>query len=239
MVKKQFKKVMVIAIAMLVSANLFAQKNPTIDAAIKMTKGGRFLDTNYKVTKPIVGLYINYVTIKTDELKHKVTLEIMNFGTDGNTVSITIDLGNGDPSTVSWSGKNVHVYPCYDQGMGILLVMRGSSTNNFIPCGALSEQDGKWIVMISDISKSSGVSDIKNGMTRAQVEAVVEKLGMGQFKFTRNSGNLKVYSFFWLDQKKQWNRLGTDYKYQLRNDKKYSDFYFDEKGKLVKWLMFI
>ena len=236
MIKKHFIKIMAIAVAMFVSANSFAQKDPTIEAAKKMTKGGQFLDANYKVTKPLfaVGSMAGGSPQPADETKHKVSFEIINFGTEGNTVLMTLDLGEDGSTTFSWSGPRLHVVPGYGDGAGMLAVQRGATT-----CGALITSQGKWIAMINKGSDTYTISDFNKGMTRAQVETVVGKLGMSQFKFTRNSGNLKVYSLFWLDQKKQYNFLGTDYHYELRNDKKYGDFYFDAQGKLVKWLLFM
>lgn len=234
MIKKHFIRIMTIAIAMAVSTNSFAQKDPTIEAAKKMTKGGKFLDANYKVTKPLFAAILNGETSPADASKHKVTFEIVNFGTEGNTVLMTLDLGADGSTTFSWSGKNLHVVPGYGDGAGMLAIQRGATT-----CGALATAQGKWMVMVNTGSNTYTISDFKKGMTQAQVEAVVGQLGMSQFKFTRNSGNLKVYSLFWLDQKKQYNFFGTDYHYEMRNDKKYGDFYFDAQGKLVKWLLFM
>jgi hypothetical protein len=70
------------------------------------------------------------------------------------------------------------------------------------------------------------------------VESVFSDLGGSQFKFTGNSGNLKVYSLLWLRNVKRYNPSHTDYKYALRNDETYADFYFDAQDKLVKWLFY-
>jgi hypothetical protein len=235
MVKKVYFQSVLIMMALLLSVNAIAQRDATIDAAMKLTKGGRFLDANYKITKPLFAVILNGGDAKpADESVHKVSFEIFNFGTEGNTVLMTLDLGKDGSTTFSWSGQNLHVVPGYDGGAGMLAVLRGSTT-----CGAAGVAQGKWMAMINNRSNTYTISDLKKGMTRAQVEEVVGQLGMSQFKFTRNSGNLKVYSLFWLDQKKQYNFFGTDYHYELRNDKKYGDFYFDTQGKLVKWLLFM
>ncbi len=239
--KEKLFKFAIFTIALFLCVTVFAQRDPTIDAAMKMTKGGRFLDTNYKVTKPLSCVIFNGDPTATDPSRHKVTFEIINFGNDGNTVICTLELGQdgidagvGSNATFSWSGKNLHVLPGYGGGAGMLAVLRGSKD-----CAGLMVKDGKWGLMINTGSNTYTISDFKKGMTRAEVESVVGQLGMSQFKFTRNSGNLKVYSLFWLDQKKRYNYFGTDYHYEMRNDKKYGDFYFDAQGKLVKWLLFM
>lgn len=239
--KKEFILSGLVLLALILPMCAFAQKDPTIDAAMKMTKGGRFLDANYKITKLLSGLIANGSGVAADPSKHKVTFEIINFGNNGNTVILTLELGQdgidagiGSTTTYSWSGQNLHVVPGYGGGAGMLAVLRGSKD-----CGALIGSGGKWVASVNSGSNTYTINDFKKGMTRAEVESVVGQLGMSQFKFTRNSGNLKVYSLFWLDMKKQYNFFGTDYKYQMRNDKKYGDFYFDAQGKLVKWLLFM
>ena len=225
---------MLIFVALLLPMSVIAQRDATIDSAMKLTKGGNYLDANYKVTKPLFALVANGNNVSADETKHKVTFEIINFGTEGNTVLLTLDLEKEGSQTYSWSGKNLHVLPGYDGGTGSLAVLRGSTI-----CGALGVAQGKWLAMVNTGSNTYTISDFKKGMTRAEVEGVVSQLGLSQFKFSRKSGNLNVYSLLWLTEEKRWDFYGRDYKYQLRNDKKYGDFYFDAQGKLVKWLLFM
>jgi len=232
--KKYFSKLLFVVITLILPLSNYAQTDATIDNAIKMTNGGRFVDKNYKVTKPLFGAILNGKNFPLDESKCKVTFEIVNFGNEGNTVIITFDIGDGEVYTYSWSGTSLHVAPAYDSGMGHLAVVRGNNT----ACGALSTMKGKWLVTINTGSDTYTISDIKKGMTRAEIETKTEKLGLSQFKFNGNNGKLKVYSLLWLDQKKVYDYFG-DYHYQLRNDKKYGDFYFDDQGKLVKWLLYM
>lgn len=233
--KKHYYQFVLVVIALFLPACTYAQKNPTIDEAIRMTKGGRFLDTNYKVTKPLSAVVFDGKPQKADKNNHKVTFEVINFGSDGNTVIITMDYGKDGVYSLSYSGKNLHVVPSYYEGkIGILAVLRGNHTD----CASLAVAEGNWMLSLNGGKKTYAISSFKKGMTRAEVEDALSDIGLSQFKFTRNSGNLKVYSLFWLDMKKQWNFLGTDYKYQLRNDKRYGDFYFDAQGKLVKWILF-
>lgn len=237
--KQNAHKSMLILLALLLLSlplNGFAQGNFTIDEAKRLTKGGNFIVGNYKVTKPIsalVNLKDNSST-PADPTKHKATLEIINFGTAGNTVLLTLDLGADGITTFTWSGKNVNVLPEYDEtGGGNLAVLRNSSTI----CGALSGLDNKWMVVINTGGNAYTISSFKKGMTRSEVENIVTTLGLSKFKFTKKSGNLDVYSIFWLDEKKRYNFFGSVYKYELTNDKNYGDFYFDSNGKLVKWFL--
>ena len=217
--------------------NGFAQGNSTIDEAKRLTKGGNYIVGNYKVTKPISAV----VNLKdnsshpADPTKHKATLEIINFGTAGNTVLLTLDLGADGITTATWSGKDVNVLPGYDDtGCGILAVLRNGSTI----CGSLSELDDKWMVVINPGGNAYTVSSFKKGMTRSEVENVVSQLGLSKFKFTRKSGNLDVYSVFWLDQKKRYNFFKFHERNRSKFDKNYGDFYFDSNGKLVKWFLY-
>jgi hypothetical protein len=234
MVTKNLIQSVLIMVALLLPMDVIAQRDATIDSAMKLTKGGKFLDANYKITKPLFALVANGDNVPADEAKHKVTFEVINFGTEGNTVLVTLDLGEDGSATYSWSGPNLHVVPGYDGGSGMLAILRGSTI-----CGGVGVAKGKWMAMVNTGSNTYTISDFKKGMTRAEVESIVGQLGLSQFKFTRKNGNLNVYSLLWLDQKKQYNFFGTDYHYELRNDKKYGDFYFDAQGKLVKWLLFM
>ena len=76
--KEKLFKFVIFTIALFLCVTVFAQRDPTIDAAMKMTKGGRFLDTNYKVTKPLSGLITNGDPTAGDPSRHKVTFEIMS-----------------------------------------------------------------------------------------------------------------------------------------------------------------
>ena len=75
------------------------------------------------------------------------------------------------------------------------------------------------------------------GMTRLAVESKCKEVGFSRFEFTRNDGNMKVYSLLWLDMQKKQHWFGReDYHYELTNDKNYGSFWFDANDKLVKWV---
>ena len=225
--------VLATAMMLLFPVSSFAQKDATIDHAIKQTQGGKYIEGNYKVTKPLFALTLNGNTLNADPSKHKVTLEVINFGVEGNTVLMTLDLMDQGKYTYTWSGKQVKVAPGYDNGVGLLTVLRGNTT-----CGIMGVKEGNWLAILLQGGKTYTISDFNKGMTRSEVEDLCGELGLSQFKFTRNSGNLKVYSLFWLDMQKR-DRLFGDYYYEMRNDKKYGDFYFDAQGKLVKWFLYM
>ena len=234
-----YKSMLVLLALLLLSQPLngFAQGNSIIDKAKRLTEGGNFIVGNYKVTVPISGVATlnREISEQTDPTKNKATLELINFGTSGSTVLLTLDLEAGDNMTISWSGKDVKVMPVDDSRTGTALaVLRNGST----ACGSLLYIDNKWVVVLNTAENAFTIKDLKRGMTRSEVENVFSELGLSQFKFTKKSGNLNVYSLLWLDQKKRYNFFGTDYKYELTNDKKYGDFYFDSNGKLVKWLLY-
>ena len=171
--KEKLFKFAIFTIALFLCVTVFAQRDPTIDAAMKMTKGGKFLDANYKITKPLSGLIANGSGVAADPSKHKATFEIINFGNDGNTVILTLELGQdgidagiGSSATFSWSGKNLHVVPGYGGGAGMLAVLRGTKD-----CGALIVKDGTWWASVNSGSNTYTIDDFKKGMTRAEVDS--------------------------------------------------------------------
>ena len=120
------------AMTLLFPVSSLAQKDATIDDAIKRAKGGKFLLGNYKVTKPLYAVSLDGRTINADPSAHKVTLEVIDFGADGNTILMTLDIGDGKPTTYTWSGNAVNLAPGYDNGIGMLIVLRGNAM-----CGIL------------------------------------------------------------------------------------------------------
>ena len=208
-----------------------------------------YVDRNFKITKNIAGVMLNGGQYPVDEKNHKATLEIVNFGDQGNTAILTIDLPSvreADPSVdnmeYAWSGKNLHVVKKKENGGDVYAIMRIS--RNPIMCGSLIEvkkNDGTsvWVALISPQNDNTRcISDIHAGMTRLAVESKCKELGLSQFKFVRNDGNMKVYELQWLDMQKKQHWFGReDYHYEVTNDKTYGSFWFDANDKLVKWLM--
>lgn len=222
------------------SSKLFAE-------AKNLTKGGDFIDMAYKVTVPIdflmelrnnVPVPNSGVMCKGQGLK--ATLEVVPFGRDGNTILLDLDMGplespNLPNQTISWSGKNVHLAPGEIEGTNALVIVRG----NNIVCGTILLMDGVWMVGISNSTEAAKVSTLKRGQARAEVERELSEIRLGQFKFSRKSGNLDVYSFYWLQQKDYYDYRKHRDAALLTNDKRYADFYFDSKGRLVKWIFLL
>ena len=133
--KKILFQSVLLVMGLLLSTNVFAQKDNTIEEAMRLTKGGNFLDANYKITKPLSGVvdFNGKNGEKADPSKHKATFEIMNFGSEGNTVLIVIDYAEKGKYTLCWSGKNIKVAPMKEKGGGLLMLLR----NNADVCGSL------------------------------------------------------------------------------------------------------
>ena len=88
------------------------------------------------------------------------------------------------------------------------------------------------------LSKDGAVSSFSRGMLRSEVEKECSSLGLSKFKYTRDSGKYKVYCLYWLDMQKQYDIFG-DYHYNMRNDKKWGEFYFDSQDRLMKWFLYM
>ena len=218
-----------------------------VSEAKKLTKGGDYIVQPYNVTVRGIGIAnLADGSIKNlpKEIELNATLEVIPFGLEGNTILITINQ-KGLPSsygipptlTFSWSGKSVYlkpeIFPDNNNAPGLSIYRNGQ------PCGGLlyrSYEPSGWYVLINTNLDVSGMtSGLNKGMTRTEVEKAFSDLG-GNLKFTRKSGKLDVYTYYWFGQRKRYNAFGTDYHYELHADQKYVDFYFDSQGKLVKWI---
>ena len=205
-----------------------------------------FIDREFTITKNISFVIMNGQAFPVDAATNKATITNWNFGADGNTAVLKLDLPEIREQVASdmeytWSGKNLHLIKALEQGNNVYTITRVNS--NPIPCAFLMEmpKDGQkiWVAMISEQNDNTRcVSDIHSGMTRLAVESKCKELGFSRFEFVRNDGNMKVYELQWLDMKKKQHWFGReDYHYEVTNDKTYGSFWFDANDKLVKWLM--
>jgi len=209
-------------------SNLAMSNNLTTELK-KLAGGGDYINGNFRLKVPICGFQFQGNTTAVNPAKNSITIELIDFGNQGKTALTTLDIPDLDRSeTFAASGRNVKI----GQGQGMLITMIGNK-----PIGALGRADGKWVYILSTLD--GVLMDFQRGMSISEVEATTKKLELSSFKQTGKTAKYTIYSVFWLDMKKQYNSLGTDYQYQMRNDKKYGDFYFDTKGRLMKWIMFL
>jgi len=203
--------------------------------AKSMTHGGDFIDEEYKITVPIFAFASDNFQNNQSlvGLGCKATLEVIPFGADGNTALLELDFNGHAPNiTLSWSGRNVHMGPGTVNGEDMLVVINGNT-----PCGGLAATQGVWAAWLHTSEGGITNSDIKRGMTRSEVERLVTTLKLSKFKFSRKVGNLDVYTLYWLRQEDKYDYAKGAYVGELKNDKRFGDFYFDSKGKLVKWII--
>ncbi|MBO5632312.1 MAG: hypothetical protein J5965_24915 [Aeriscardovia sp.] len=189
---------------------------------------------NYRLEMPIDIISVEGSQCQLDPSKNTMSLEIINFGEEGNTVLLHLNAQEIDQdATLSYSGKNIRLGAGIDSGNKMIVLLRGQT-----PCAVLmlNGSENKRIGMI--LKTKGAVSNFSRGMLRAEVEKECSTLGLSQFKFTRDSGKYKVYSLYWLDMQKQYDIFG-DYHYNMRNDKKWGEFYFDSQDRLMKWILYM
>lgn len=208
------------------------------------TQAQEYMDRDLTMTENITGVMLPTSNSKVDPKTDKATLRVINFGGEGNTIIITLDVKSVkeyDPTInmeFAWSGKDLHLVKQNQNGGVAYAIIRGSSTM----CGALIKVPAgngqyAWVAQIGG-ANTRCISDIHLGMNRLAVESKCKELGLSQFKFVRNDGALKVYQLQWLDMKKKRDWFGPeDYHYEVTNDKAYGTFWFDANDKLVKWLL--
>lgn len=191
--------------------------------------GGRF-----HLELPLDFFNVEGTTAPLDPSKNSMSLEVIDFGNEGKTVLLHLNLSEaGQEATLSWSGKNIMLAAGMDSGNKIVTLLRGRT-----PCAVLMTQktENKRLGML--LSKDGAVSSFSRGMLRSEVEKECSSLGLSKFKYTRDSGKYKVYCLYWLDMQKQYDIFG-DYHYNMRNDKKWGEFYFDSQDRLMKWFLYM
>lgn len=153
--KKTYILITLVMVLQSMCCTLMAQsgsgKDPIIDDAIRQTAGTNFLDKNYKMSKSLDKMkFGDSEVFAANPATDKVTLEVINFGRNGNTILMTVSFkdtstGGMISRTYSWSGPNVHLVPPYDQGIGMLTVMRDA-----VLCGVVAKDTkGKWMSIVN------------------------------------------------------------------------------------------
>lgn len=194
-----------------------------ISEAKKLMNGNTLIVENFRFRPPV---------LKMNDGSLQVTIESIEFGDKGRTVLFTLDIPSQNVhGTLSFSGKNAGIVPSEEDGtLGFVLVKGLESA------GTVVKVEEGWGGMPQKVSGM--VSDFYRGQTKAEVEAICGKLGLSQFKESGTTANYKIYSLYWIDMKKKYDLLG-DYSYEMTNDKRYGDFYFDKKGQLMKWFLYM
>lgn len=216
--------------------------------AVNIVRAQEYIDREFGLTRNISFVIMNGKAYPVDVATSKATLSNWNFGAEGNTAVLTLDLpeirkqmGSNDNMEYAWSGKNLHIIKKKENGGDVYAITRVRS--NPVSCAFLMQvpKNGKfvWVAMISPQDDNTRcISDVHAGMTRLAVESKCKELGFSRFEFARNDNNLKVYNLLWLDMQKKQHWFGReDYHYEVTNDKTYGSFWFDANDKLVKWLM--
>ena len=188
----------------------------------------------YRLELPIDLISITGNNAQLDPSKNFISLEVIDFENEGKTVLVHLNIPEvNQNATLSWSGKNVKLAAGISKGDKIVTLLRCTT-----PCAALMVQKAENKRLCLIVSSKGSISNFSRGMLRSEVEKECATLGLSQFKFTRNSGKYKVYSLFWLDMQKQYDLFG-DYHYNMRNDKKWGEFYFDSQDRLMKWFLYM
>ena len=193
---------------------------------------------DFTFTKQIIGIVLdgNFYSVSKDNV-NKATLECIDMGTDGRTLILDLDIPElkqrGLTSTYSWSGGKVRLLKRVANGNQEYLVIRGQT-----PCGGLFQNEDGWIAMVNSGQNCQTISGLTKGMSRLNVEQLCSELGFSKFKAAGTVGGLRVYTLQWLDMQKRYNFYGTDYHYEMNNNKEYAKFYFNTQDKLVKWIIY-
>lgn len=210
--------------------------------ARRLMAGTKYLDKSFTLSKDVQVIILDGQSYNLGKETVPATLEVIPFGASGNTIILDIEVPGakeqGVSTAYSWSGKHVHLAPVVEQGSDVYMIMRGQTTCGYMSRVKMDDGTYLWGARVNATNATRTVSDIQKGMTISEMEDKCAELGLSKFKQLRQSGGMKVYGLYWVDLQKQYNMWGTDYRYQMRNDKLYGEFYFDAKGKLVKWFIY-
>ncbi len=203
--------------------------------ALKMVNSNGFINKPYKVTVPISAIVIvGGESLPAKDMGVKATLEIIPFGDQGNTVILDLDLnGLAENCTFSWSGKDIRMGASKFQGFNVIMATSGANA----VCGGLAIAENAWMAVIIKDENVHMFSGMKKGMTQEEVKNTTTELEHSKFKYSRKSGNLDVYTLYWLGEEDHYDYRKGEMVGHLGTNKPFGDFYFDANGKLVKWIV--
>lgn len=180
-----------------------------------------------------------------------VHIEVIDFGVKGKTIIAKYECpaleeafkkSNEDSQIpisthMSWSGKDVHLMKSKaDWAKGdVYMVMRGNAANVIpgLTIGELLEQK-KRVLMLHNMVQSGGINgELRKGISRAAVELYLKEIP-GRLEQIGNAGNLRI----WTRKVPQMEQSKLTGNYNVNNNKRYADFYFDANDKLVKWFIY-
>lgn len=168
--------------------------------------------------------------MRFDNPKDKVTLEVVDFGTKGTTVMLNLNLAStGQNITFSWSGPKYKLM--YAEQPGTKAYVLANASQQPLLVFSYVTMQGKQVCMAQIQSRSGIVTDLKKGMTVAELTQAVSGVSHGvKVKFSHKEGNLSVHKVVMPGMRDNWDGSASV------TSEDYGHFYFDAQGKLVKWI---
>lgn len=172
--------------------------------------------------------------------KGDITVEQQVFGTQGRTIvfygKTKIAEGPVIGFSYSFSGKNIKLHHSKEKDADVYTVYNGTMDQKH--CGAqltYLKSSNAWVLDCMNNSGITTVSDIYRGMSLQNLKDVLRDLGT--FTFTsKKEGTYTVYELLLPSMSKATKKWSNDY-YYVAGMKGYGKFYFDSKGRLIKWLI--
>lgn len=211
--------------------------SPNLISEAKKLTTGDYITQAFRLKVPLSLLHMNGETYKLDPTNSNATIELIPFGAEGKTVMFTIDIPSESTHfTICKSGSRANLGPGSDGGDDMFVATNGPIQSLQDAFGFLLRKGNEWMVGLLNVK--GAVSDFHRGMTVTEVKDACQKLNNSQFKQLPSKGTYNVWALYWLDMGKQYDIFGG-YHYEMRNDKKWGEFYFDAQGRLMKWFLYM
>lgn len=165
----------------------------------------------------------------------RVTLEVMDFGSKGQTFYLYEHLIAADNMKLhmSWSGSRYRMMKQVSGDTEVYLLADGRTGKQLLAYMNV-KTDGKLVTMVNLLSNDGLLSDIYKGMTVTELNSAISSLGSmnAELKESHKEGNLTVHACKIANLRENLNGTVSATK------KDYGHFYFDAQGKLVKWIIY-